>query len=110
MSFTTTKTILKYASDHSIAHPAFNVNMPCQAEAIIEACEEIRSACIIQVAEPGLAFIGGNPDFLNGTMEEKKRGAKLIANAVKRRFFISFFNAFNRFIEGDISFDKSIFG
>ena len=73
MSYTTTKTILKYASDHSIAHPAFNVNMPCQAEAIIEACEEIRSACIIQVAEPGLAFIGGNPDFLNGTMEEKKR-------------------------------------
>ena len=85
MSFTTTKTILKYASDHSIAHPAFNVNMPCQAEAIIEACEEIRSACIIQVAEPGLAFIGGNPDFLNGTMDEKKRCAKLIANAVKRR-------------------------
>ena len=84
MPYIESKKILKYAREHKIAHGAFNINMPCQAEAIIEACEEIRSAAIIQVAEPGLAFIGGNADFLNGTLLDKKKGAKLIANYVKR--------------------------
>ncbi len=85
MPYITTKNILTYARDNKIAHGAFNVNMPCQAEAIIEACEEIRCAAIIQVAEPGLAFIGGRVDFLNGTLEEKKLGAKRIAKFVKER-------------------------
>lgn len=85
MPYITTKNILSYARDHKIAHGAFNVNMPCQAEAIIEACEEIRTAAIIQVAEPGLAFIGGRVDFLNGTLEEKKIGAKRIAKFVKEK-------------------------
>lgn len=83
MSYITTKTILTYARDHHFAHGAFNVNMLCQAKAIIECCEELRSAAIIQVAEPGLAFIGGRADFLNGTLEEKKKGAKRIAKYVK---------------------------
>ena len=51
---------------------------------MIEACEELRAACIIQVAEPGLAFLGGNFDFLNGTLEQKKIGAKRIATYVKK--------------------------
>ena len=85
MPYITTKNILTYARDHKIAHGAFNVNMPCQAEAIIEACEDLRCAAIIQVAEPGLAFIGGRPDFLNGTLDEKKLGAKRIAKFVKDR-------------------------
>ena len=84
MPYINTKDILKYARDHNFAHGAFNVNTLCQAKAIIEACEELRSAAIIQVAEPGLAFIGGNTDFLNGTIEDKKKGAKIIANYVKK--------------------------
>ena len=83
MPYISSKQILTYARDHKIAHGAFNVNALCQAKAIIEACEELRCAAIIQVAEPGLAFIGGRADFLNGTMEDKKLGAKRIAKYVK---------------------------
>ncbi len=84
MPYITTKQILQYAKEHHIAHGAFNVNALIQAKAMIEACEEIRTACIIQVAEPGLAFLGGNKDFLHGTLEEKKIGAKRIAKYVKK--------------------------
>lgn len=84
MPYIKSKDILTYARDHKIAHGAFNVNALCQAKAVIEACEELRCAAIIQVAEPGLAFIGGNPDFLHGTIEEKKLGAKRIATYVKK--------------------------
>ena len=84
MPYIKSKDILRYARDHKIAHGAFNVNALCQAKAIIEACEELRCAAIIQVAEPGLAFIGGNPAFIHGTMEEKKLGAKRIASYVKK--------------------------
>mgnify|MGYP002782805605 CR=1 FL=1 len=84
MPYISTDKILKYATEHHIAHGAFNVNSLCQAEAIIEACEELRCAAIIQVAEPGLAYIGGRVDFLNGTMEEKILGAKRIAKFVKK--------------------------
>ncbi len=83
MPYVSTDKILKYATEHHIAHGAFNVNALCQAEAIIEACEELRCAAIIQVAEPGLAYIGGRADFLNGTMEEKILGANRIAKFVK---------------------------
>lgn len=84
MPYVNSKTILEYAKNHKFAHGAFNINALCQAKAIIEACEELRCAAIIQVAEPGLAYIGGNPDFLNGTFEEKKIGAKRIAKYVKK--------------------------
>lgn len=84
MAYIQSKTILKHARDNKYAHGAFNVNLLIQAKAIIEACEENRCAAIIQVAEPGLAFIGGRADFLNGTIEDKKRGAKRIANYVKK--------------------------
>ena len=84
MPYIKSKDILRYARDHKFAHGAFNVNALCQAKAIIEACEELRCAAIIQVAEPGLAYIGGNPDFIHGTMEEKKLGAKRIASYVKK--------------------------
>ena len=85
MPYITTKNILTYARDNKFAHGAFNINMPLQADAIIEACEDLRCAAIIQVAEPGLAFIGGNPDFLNGTLDEKKLGAKRIAKHVIKK-------------------------
>ena len=81
MSYNPIKPVLDYCTAHQIAHGAFNVNSPCQALDIIKALERIRSAAIIQVAEPGLALIAGNPDFLKGTMEEKDKGAKIIASA-----------------------------
>lgn len=84
MPYISSKEILKYARDHKFAHAAFNINALCQAKALIEACEELRTAAIIQVAEAGLAFIGGNPDFFHGTLEDKKLGAKRIAKYVKK--------------------------
>ncbi len=83
MSYLDTKTILAAARAHHYAHGAFNVNSPLQAKAVIEACALTHCAAIIQVAEPGLAYIGGNPDFLHGTMEEKVKGANRIASYVK---------------------------
>lgn len=84
MAYVTSKKILTYARDHKFAHGAFNINALCQAKALIEACEELRTAAIIQVAEPGLGYIGGNPDFIHSTMEEKKKGAKRVAAYVKK--------------------------
>lgn len=83
MPYVPIKPLLDYCTKTGIAHGAFNINIPLQAKAIIEAQEEIRSGAIIQVAEPGLGFLGGNSDFLNSSMEEKKIGAKRIVKAVK---------------------------
>lgn len=84
MPYIPMKPLLDYATTNKIAHGAYNINMPCQAKAIIEAHETIRSAVIIQVAEPGLAFLGGRADFLSGTLEEKSEGAKRIASYVRQ--------------------------
>lgn len=83
MSLIPLKPILDYAQKNKLAHGAFNVNMMVQAEAIVEIHTAFRSAAIIQGAEPSNAFIGGNINFLNGTLEEKKLGAKRIADKVK---------------------------
>lgn len=84
MPYIPSKIILEFAKKHNFAFGAFNINTPLQVKALIEACEELRTACIIQVAEPGLAFLGGNTNFLNGTIQEKKLGAKRIAKYVKK--------------------------
>lgn len=83
MPYIPVKPILDYSTAKGIAHGAFNVNSPSQGIAIIRALERIRSAAIIQVAEPGLAFLGGNPDFIHGTMDEKAVGAKRIVDVVR---------------------------
>lgn len=84
MSYIPSKIILKYAKKHNFAFGAFNINIPLQAKSLIEACEELRTACIIQIAEPALSFLGGNLNFLNGTIEEKKLGANRIVKYVKK--------------------------
>ena len=43
-----------------------------------------RSAAIIQGADLANGFMGGRTDFQNATLEDKKRGARNIAAAVKR--------------------------
>ncbi len=83
MSLIPLKPLLDYATHHRIAHGAFNVNMIAQAEAVVEIHTIFNSAAILQGADLANAFMGGRADFMNGTLEDKKLGAKRIADAVK---------------------------
>lgn len=69
---------------HGFAQGAFNVNATAQAKAVIEVHEMFRSAAILQGADLANGFMGGCTDFANATLEDKKKGAKLIAAAVKQ--------------------------
>jgi fructose-bisphosphate aldolase class II len=51
---------------------------------VIEVHEQFRSAAILQGADLANAFMGGRADFLNGTLEDKRRGAQRIAAAVRK--------------------------
>jgi len=82
MPITSLKPVLKYAQEHKIAHGAFNVNMIMQAQAIVEAHEIMSSCAIIQCADPANAFMGGNADFMHGSIEDKRLGAQRIGKAV----------------------------
>lgn len=74
--------LLDAAARDGYALGAFNVNTVAQAEAIIEVHQMFRSPAIIQGADLANAFMGGRSDFMNGTVEDKKRGAKRIAQAI----------------------------
>ena len=63
---------------------AFNVNAVAQAKAAIEVHEMFRSPAILQGADLANGFMGGRTDFMNATLEDKKIGAKNIADAVKK--------------------------
>lgn len=76
--------ILDAAAEKAYAQGAFNVNTLAQAEAIIEVHKMFRSAVIIQGADLANAFMGGRGDFMNGTVQDKRKGAKRIADAVYR--------------------------
>ena len=76
--------VLEAAEAHGYAQGAFNVNAVCQAKAVIEVHEMLRSPAILQGADLATAFMGGRADFQNGTLEDKKRGAKNIADAVRK--------------------------
>ncbi len=75
--------LLEASNKYGFAHGAFNVNAVAQAQAVIEVHEMFRSAAILQGADLANAFMGGNADFMKGTIEDKKIGAKRIADAVK---------------------------
>lgn len=75
--------LLELTSKYGFAQGAFNVNAIAQAQAVIEVHEMFRSAAILQGADLANAFMGGRADFMNGTVEDKKIGAKRIADAVK---------------------------
>lgn len=76
--------VLEAAEAHGYAQGAFNVNAVCQAKAVIEIHELLRAPAILQGADLANAFMGGRTDFQNGTLEDKKKGAKNIAAAVKK--------------------------
>ncbi|MDE6954487.1 MAG: class II fructose-bisphosphate aldolase [Oscillospiraceae bacterium] len=76
--------LLEAAEKHNYAQGAFNVNAVAQAKAVIEMHETFRSPAILQGADLANAFMGGRVDFAQGTLEDKKKGARNIAAAVKK--------------------------
>lgn len=84
MALVPLKPVLDAARRGGYAQGAFNVNAVCQAKAVIEVHEMLRSAAILQGADLANAFMGGRADFANGTVEDKIVGARNIGDAVKR--------------------------
>ena len=76
--------ILDATERYDYAQGAFNVNAVCQAKAVIEVHEMFRSPAILQGADLANGFMGGRTDFMNATVEDKIKGAKNIADAVRR--------------------------
>ena len=76
--------LLETVDKYHFAQGAFNVNAVAQAKAAIEVHEMFRSAAILQGADLANGFMGGRTDFQNATLEDKKIGARNIANAVKK--------------------------
>ena len=76
--------ILDATARYDYAQGAFNVNAVCQAEAVIAIHTILRSAAILQGADLANGFMGGRSDFMNATVDDKIKGAKNIAEAVKR--------------------------
>jgi len=76
--------VLEATDKYGYAQGAFNVNAVAQAKAVIEVHEMFRSPAILQGADLANGFMGGRKDFLNATLEDKKIGAKNIADAVKK--------------------------
>lgn len=78
------KPIIDASIRYGYGQGAFNVNAVAQAKAVIEAHEMFRSPAILQGADLANGFMGGCVDFTKATLEDKKRGAKRIADAVKK--------------------------
>lgn len=78
------RAILEAADQYDYAQGAFNVNAVAQAKAVIGVHEMFRSPAILQGADLANGFMGGRCDFMNATLEDKKKGAKNIADAVKK--------------------------
>lgn len=76
--------LLEATVTYGFGQGAFNVNAVAQAKAAIEVHEMFRSAAILQGADLANGFMGGRTDFMNATLEDKKIGAKNIADAVKK--------------------------
>ena len=78
------KAILAAADKYRYGQGAFNMNSVGQIEAAVRIHELLHSGAILQGAEASNAFMGGELDFMHGTIEAKKVGAKRIGDAVKR--------------------------
>lgn len=76
--------LMEAAMKHGFGQGGFNVNAVAQAKAVIEVHEMFRSPAILQGADLANGFMGGRTDFMNATLEDKKIGAKNIADAVKK--------------------------
>ena len=76
--------ILNHATKEGYALGAYNIYALCQADALIRVHEEHGSPLLMQVADPANGFLGGNADFMNASLEDKKIGATRIAQYVKK--------------------------
>jgi len=76
--------LMEASIKYGFGQGGFNVNAVAQAKAAIEVHEMFRSPAILQGADLANGFMGGNADFLNATLEDKRIGARNIGNAVKK--------------------------
>lgn len=76
--------ILEAADKYHYGQGAFNMNSVGQIEAAVRIHELLRSGSILQGAEASNAFMGGELDFMHGSLEAKQKGAKNIGDAVKK--------------------------
>lgn len=76
--------LMEASMKYGFGQGAFNVNAVAQAKAAIEVHEMFRSPAILQGADLANGFMGGRTDFMNADLEDKKTGAKNIADAVKK--------------------------
>lgn len=81
---TSLKPLLETAIQHNFAYGAFNVNSVAQVEAAVRMHEIFRSPAILQGAELANAFMSGKADFMNGNLDDKKKGMKILADAVRK--------------------------
>lgn len=84
MALVSLRPVIDAAIRYGYGQGAFNVNAVAQAKAAIEVHEMFRSPAILQGADLANGFMGGCTDFVHATLEDKKRGAKRIADAVKK--------------------------
>lgn len=75
--------ILEAADRKGYGQAAFNMNSFSQIAAAVQIHELLESACILQGAEASNAFMGGEVDFMHGSIESKKKGAENMGNIVR---------------------------
>lgn len=78
------RAILEAADARHYGQAAFNMNSIGQIEAAVRIHELLCSGAILQGAEASNAFMGGEADFMHGSMQAKRVGAKRIGDAVKK--------------------------
>ena len=84
MALVPMRAILEAADRHRYGQAAFNMNSFGQIESAIRIHELLGSPAILQGAEASNAFMGGELDFMHGSAEAKRRGAKNIGDIVKK--------------------------
>ncbi|MBR1583930.1 MAG: class II fructose-bisphosphate aldolase [Clostridia bacterium] len=77
------RAILEAADTYRYGQGAFNMNSFGQVEAAVRVHELLHSGAILQGAEASNAYMGGAEDFMHGTIEQKRKGAKALGDAVK---------------------------
>lgn len=75
---------LRQHKDIYAGHGAFNVNGPLYARAAVNTAERLRAPLILQGSDGANGFNAGVADFRNATVQQKQKGAKIIADSVKQ--------------------------
>lgn len=78
------RSILEAADKYHYGQGAFNMNSDGQIAAAIRIHELLHSAAILQGAEASNAYMGGAADFMHADIDTKRKGAKVIGDAVKK--------------------------